>query len=128
MVLCNSVVINSNKSLYKCHQYPALIYSRSWHTFVRSVQINVRVTTMDAELEFAIQSVTTGKQLFEQVTSWNLPDISFKLEAACEELVLKCVFRLRSKLHPLLRQHFCSFALYAGEITQAYFKIIIIIF
>uniref|UniRef100_A0A672NCA1 Radixin-like n=1 Tax=Sinocyclocheilus grahami TaxID=75366 RepID=A0A672NCA1_SINGR len=30
-------------------------------------KINVRVTTMDAELEFAIQSVTTGKQLFEQV-------------------------------------------------------------
>ncbi|XP_076833735.1 ezrin a [Brachyhypopomus gauderio] len=29
--------------------------------------VNVRVTTMDAELEFAIQSVTTGKQLFEQV-------------------------------------------------------------
>uniref|UniRef100_A0A673JRN7 Ezrin-like n=1 Tax=Sinocyclocheilus rhinocerous TaxID=307959 RepID=A0A673JRN7_9TELE len=29
--------------------------------------INVRVTTVDAELEFAIQSVTTGKQLFEQV-------------------------------------------------------------
>ncbi|XP_067222859.1 ezrin a isoform X1 [Chanodichthys erythropterus] len=29
--------------------------------------INVRVTTMDAELEFAIQSVTSGKQLFEQV-------------------------------------------------------------
>ncbi|GAA6096566.1 ezrin a [Tachysurus ichikawai] len=32
-----------------------------------SSQVNVRVTTMDAELEFAIQSVTTGKQLFEQV-------------------------------------------------------------
>uniref|UniRef100_A0AAY4C967 FERM domain-containing protein n=1 Tax=Denticeps clupeoides TaxID=299321 RepID=A0AAY4C967_9TELE len=31
------------------------------------VQVNVRVTTMDAELEFAIQSTTTGKQLFEQV-------------------------------------------------------------
>uniref|UniRef100_A0AAY4C8H0 FERM domain-containing protein n=1 Tax=Denticeps clupeoides TaxID=299321 RepID=A0AAY4C8H0_9TELE len=29
--------------------------------------VNVRVTTMDAELEFAIQSTTTGKQLFEQV-------------------------------------------------------------
>ncbi|CAJ0592807.1 unnamed protein product [Cylicocyclus nassatus] len=29
--------------------------------------INVRVTTMDAELEFAIQSNTTGKQLFDQV-------------------------------------------------------------
>uniref|UniRef100_A0A8D3E275 FERM domain-containing protein n=1 Tax=Scophthalmus maximus TaxID=52904 RepID=A0A8D3E275_SCOMX len=30
-------------------------------------QINVRVTTMDAELEFAIQPNTTGKQLFDQV-------------------------------------------------------------
>ncbi|XP_039249061.1 ezrin-like [Styela clava] len=29
--------------------------------------INVRVTTMDAELEFAIQQSTTGKQLFDQV-------------------------------------------------------------
>ncbi|KAK3089625.1 hypothetical protein FSP39_005169 [Pinctada imbricata] len=28
---------------------------------------NVRVTTMDAELEFAIQQSTTGKQLFDQV-------------------------------------------------------------
>uniref|UniRef100_A0A8C2E565 Moesin b n=1 Tax=Cyprinus carpio TaxID=7962 RepID=A0A8C2E565_CYPCA len=30
-------------------------------------QINVRVTTMDAELEFAIQPSTTGKHLFDQV-------------------------------------------------------------
>ena len=30
-------------------------------------QINVRVTTMDAELEFAIQQATTGKQLYDQV-------------------------------------------------------------
>lgn len=29
--------------------------------------VNVRVTTVDAELEFAIQGKTTGKQLFEQV-------------------------------------------------------------
>ncbi|XP_061752566.1 moesin a isoform X1 [Nerophis ophidion] len=29
--------------------------------------ISVRVTTMDAELEFAIQPTTTGKQLFDQV-------------------------------------------------------------
>ncbi|KAI5732737.1 hypothetical protein M8J76_003599 [Diaphorina citri] len=28
--------------------------------------MNVRVTTMDAELEFAIQHTTTGKQLFDQ--------------------------------------------------------------
>lgn len=31
------------------------------------VKMNVRVTTMDAELEFAIQQTTTGKQLFDQV-------------------------------------------------------------
>uniref|UniRef100_A0A6Q2WVI9 FERM domain-containing protein n=1 Tax=Esox lucius TaxID=8010 RepID=A0A6Q2WVI9_ESOLU len=31
------------------------------------IRINVRVTTMDAELEFAIQPNTTGKQLFDQV-------------------------------------------------------------
>jgi len=30
-------------------------------------QVNVCVTTMDAELEFNIQPSTTGKQLFEQV-------------------------------------------------------------
>lgn len=29
--------------------------------------MNVRVTTMDAELEFAIQQTTSGKQLFDQV-------------------------------------------------------------
>ncbi|KAF6728794.1 Moesin [Oryzias melastigma] len=29
--------------------------------------ISVKVTTMDAELEFAIQPNTTGKQLFDQV-------------------------------------------------------------
>ena len=29
--------------------------------------MNIRVTTMDAELEFAIQQSTTGKQLFDQV-------------------------------------------------------------
>lgn len=29
--------------------------------------VNVRVTTLDAELEFAIQQSTTGKQLFDQV-------------------------------------------------------------
>ena len=29
--------------------------------------INVQVTAMDAELEFAIQPNTTGKQLFDQV-------------------------------------------------------------
>lgn len=32
-----------------------------------SKPVNVRVTTMDAELEFSIQHTTTGKQLFDQV-------------------------------------------------------------
>uniref|UniRef100_A0AAY4BPZ0 FERM domain-containing protein n=1 Tax=Denticeps clupeoides TaxID=299321 RepID=A0AAY4BPZ0_9TELE len=35
------------------------------HVF--TFQVNVRVTTMDAELEFAVQPSTTGKQLFDQV-------------------------------------------------------------
>lgn len=31
------------------------------------LQVNVRVTTMDAELEFSFHPNTTGKQLFDQV-------------------------------------------------------------
>ncbi|VDP12115.1 unnamed protein product, partial [Onchocerca flexuosa] len=38
-----------------------------WNWSGQKVKINVRVTTMDAELEFAIQPSTTGKQLFDQV-------------------------------------------------------------
>lgn len=38
-------------------------------------QISVRVTTMDAELEFAIQPNTTGKQLFDQVSDGAVEDI-----------------------------------------------------
>lgn len=34
---------------------------------LKLLQMNVRVTTMDAELEFAIQQSTSGKQLFDQV-------------------------------------------------------------
>ncbi|KAJ8013113.1 hypothetical protein DPEC_G00049910 [Dallia pectoralis] len=36
--------------------------------------INVRVTTMDAELEFAIQPNTTGKQLFDQKQTQGQPE------------------------------------------------------
>ncbi|XP_018006435.1 moesin/ezrin/radixin homolog 1 isoform X2 [Hyalella azteca] len=36
-------------------------------TAIMPKALNVRVTTMDAELEFAIQPNTTGKQLFDQV-------------------------------------------------------------
>lgn len=31
------------------------------------LQVNVRVTTLDAELEFSFHPNTTGKQLFDQV-------------------------------------------------------------
>lgn len=40
---------------------------RKFRLSLPAFQINVRVTTMDAELEFAIQPNTTGKQLFDQV-------------------------------------------------------------
>ncbi|CAB1327937.1 unnamed protein product, partial [Coregonus sp. 'balchen'] len=46
--------------------------------------INVRVTTMDAELEFAIQPNTTGKQLFDQVTAQDVKKenpLQFKFRA-----------------------------------------------
>lgn len=43
--------------------------------------VNVRVTTMDAELEFAIQPNTTGKQLFDQVS---------RCHSHCCELLLSC--------------------------------------
>lgn len=44
------------------HFYPFLVYM-----LLKYLQVNVRVTTMDAELEFAIQPSTNGKQLFDQV-------------------------------------------------------------
>lgn len=58
---------NSNSTLT---QNTVFFYLRIWKSifFLFSVpQISVRVTTMDAELEFAIQPNTTGKQLFDQV-------------------------------------------------------------
>ncbi len=48
------------------------LYARRYSPFslcCRLAQVSVRVTTMDAELEFAIQTNTTGKQLFDQVGS-----------------------------------------------------------
>uniref|UniRef100_A0A8D0AGS0 Moesin a n=1 Tax=Sander lucioperca TaxID=283035 RepID=A0A8D0AGS0_SANLU len=41
--------------------------SENEHNMSTLSKISVRVTTMDAELEFAIQPNTTGKQLFDQV-------------------------------------------------------------
>ena len=45
------------------------IFSCSWEyqQWKMPKPVNVRVTTIDAELEFAIQPNTTGKQLFDQV-------------------------------------------------------------
>ena len=44
-----------------------IVINKTFFFFFFSLQLNVRVTTMDAELEFAIQQSTTGKQLFDQV-------------------------------------------------------------
>ncbi|OCT96152.1 hypothetical protein XELAEV_18013835mg [Xenopus laevis] len=65
--------------------------------------INVRVTTMDAELEFAIQPNTTGKQLFDQVTQQDVRKenpLQFKFRAkffpedVSEELIQEITQRL----------------------------------
>uniref|UniRef100_A0A671WU50 Ezrin a n=1 Tax=Sparus aurata TaxID=8175 RepID=A0A671WU50_SPAAU len=45
-----------------------LLKSKCLFFFLFSLQVNVRVTTMDAELEFSFHPNTTGKQLFDQVT------------------------------------------------------------
>ncbi|PIO30351.1 hypothetical protein AB205_0075750, partial [Aquarana catesbeiana] len=50
--------------------------------------ISVRVTTMDAELEFAIQPNTTGKQLFDQVTAQDVRKDS------------PLLFKFRGKFYP----------------------------
>jgi len=50
--------------MYLFYWFYWFIYLVAFPSFL---QINVRVTTMDAELEFAIQPNTTGKQLFDQV-------------------------------------------------------------
>nr|XP_057918912.1 moesin-like isoform X3 [Doryrhamphus excisus] len=41
--------------------------SCDWMLLIEQKNINVRVTSMDAELEFAILPSTTGKQLFDQI-------------------------------------------------------------
>ena len=46
--------------------------------------VNVRVTTIDAELEFAIQPKTTGKQLFDQV------NMHSKLLKGSKIMLLRC--------------------------------------
>lgn len=127
-----SVVMAYLIFLYKYQHIFAFIYSDAWYndnentlTYVRSFQINVRVTTMDAELEFAIQSVTSGKQLFEQVSngSRNFPNHFYIAQGGMQGNSNHVFFKLRGKLCPLyiqMREHFCSFTLPAGKITHAY--------
>ncbi|KAK2154706.1 hypothetical protein LSH36_260g05013 [Paralvinella palmiformis] len=77
------------------------------------VGVNVRVITMDAELEFAIQPNTTGKQLFDQVLSQDVRKenpLQFKFRAkfypedVSEELIQEvtqfnqCTFRFAGDL------------------------------
>ena len=62
-----------NSALYsevrrRCFRITRLL-TRPWPDYYAKMPkpVNVRVTTIDAELEFAIQPNTTGKQLFDQV-------------------------------------------------------------
>uniref|UniRef100_A0A3Q3F3N9 Radixin-like n=1 Tax=Labrus bergylta TaxID=56723 RepID=A0A3Q3F3N9_9LABR len=65
--------------------------------------INVRVTTMDAELEFAIQPNTTGKQLFDQVS---MTDVPFLLLPQMYSTWLKLNKKVSSfLLSPLVTKH-----------------------
>ena len=50
--------------------YNTYVYMYAHEMYLLPSQVNVRVTTMDAELEFAIQPSTTGKQLFDQVKTF----------------------------------------------------------
>ncbi|KAG8013103.1 Ezrin, partial [Nibea albiflora] len=85
-----------------------------------ALQVNVRVTTMDAELEFSFHPNTTGKQLFDQVTrtiglreiwyfglqfldsrgfvTWLNPDKKVMVQQVKKETPLQ--FKLRVKFYP----------------------------
>ena len=49
--------------------------------------VNVRVTTIDAELEFAIQPKTTGKQLFDQVNTEDAQQVTERLKIHVTQVV-----------------------------------------
>ena len=54
--------------------------------------VNVRETTIDAELEFAIQPNTTGKQLFDQVSDTIAFDIMTPLQLNSVTLNVSLLF------------------------------------
>lgn len=62
---CSMFILSSLKST-DCICVPSVLML-DFFPVLSVPQISVRVTTMDAELEFAIQPNTTGKQLFDQV-------------------------------------------------------------
>uniref|UniRef100_H3CYW0 Ezrin a n=1 Tax=Tetraodon nigroviridis TaxID=99883 RepID=H3CYW0_TETNG len=84
------------------------------------MQVNVRVTTMDAELEFSFQPSTTGKQLFDQIArtiglretwyfglqymdtkgtcSWLIPEKKVMSQDVKKEIPLQ--LKLRVKFYP----------------------------
>uniref|UniRef100_H2T6H5 Ezrin a n=1 Tax=Takifugu rubripes TaxID=31033 RepID=H2T6H5_TAKRU len=86
----------------------------------RPLQVNVRVTTVDAELEFSFQPNTTGKQLFDQIartiglretwyfglqytdvkgtTSWLNPDKKVMSQDMKKEIPLQ--LKMRVKFYP----------------------------
>lgn len=70
MDLSSTAVCLSRSYLERIFQWCFFLFIRRMNFHMKLLfQVNVRVTTMDAELEFAIQASTTGKQLFDQVCS-----------------------------------------------------------
>uniref|UniRef100_A0A667ZUQ7 Ezrin b n=1 Tax=Myripristis murdjan TaxID=586833 RepID=A0A667ZUQ7_9TELE len=59
------------------------------------LQVNVRVTTMDAELEFAVQPSTTGKQLFDQLCKFYI--LSDEVYCPPETAVLLASYSVQAK-------------------------------
>ena len=77
---------------------------------IHPFQVNVRVTTMDAELEFAIQASTTGKQLFDQV--WTFKNFCFVIELT--EVVIRTVYRFPNSYFCLVLPKYILWYLFIG--------------
>lgn len=59
--------LNMDKSDLHLYSNSKYLLSCDQTGFDFTLQVNVRITTMDAELEFSFHPNTTGKQLFDQV-------------------------------------------------------------
>lgn len=77
---------------FLCVQTEQLCHRVSQWPFFCVLQVNVRVTTMDSELEFSFHPNTTGKQLFDQVRPISNPSFM-----AADEVLLMSNPRVSGK-------------------------------